>query len=89
MATRPSLGTLRLAVLSALWCVVASSGKSKVPEAFVNLVFKIYQADTDCSFPAGARELIFPAGIGGTFMGALTENYVAQQLSAIGYPLHY
>ena len=29
------------------------------------------------------------AGIGGTFVGALTENYVAQQLSAIGYPLHY
>lgn len=22
-------------------------------------------------------------------MGALTENYVAQQLSAMGYPLHY
>ena len=57
-------------------------------EAFVNpSAFKIYQADTGLLVSkAGAQRA---AGIGGTFMGALTENYVAQQLSAIGYPLHY
>ena len=60
-------------------------------EAFVNpSAFKIYQADTGLLVSkAGAQRADILAGIGGTFMGALTENYVAQQLSAMGYPLHY
>ena len=60
-------------------------------EAFVNpSSFKIYQADTGLLVSkAGAQRADILSGIGGTFMGALTENYVAQQLSAIGYPLHY
>lgn len=60
-------------------------------EAFVNpSSFKIYQADTGLLVSkAGAQRADILAGIGGTFVGALTENYVAQQLSAIGYPLHY
>ena len=60
-------------------------------EAFVNpSSFKIYQADTGLLVSkAGAQRADILAGIGGTFMSALTENYVAQQLSAIGYPLHY
>ena len=59
--------------------------------AFVNpSAFKIYQADTGLLVSkAGAQRADILAGIGGTFMGALTENYVAQQLSAMGYPLHY
>lgn len=60
-------------------------------EAFVNpSAFKIYQADTGLLVSkAGAQRADILAGIGGAFMGALTENYVAQQLSAMGYPLHY
>ena len=60
-------------------------------EAFTNLsAFKIYQADTGLLVSkAGAQRADILAGIGGTFMGALTENYVAQQLGALGYPLHY
>lgn len=60
-------------------------------EAFVNpSAFKIYQADTGLLVSkAGAQRADILAGIGGTFMGAITENYVAQQLSAMGYPLHY
>ena len=60
-------------------------------EAFVNpSSFKIYQSDTGLLVSkAGAQRADILAGLGGTFMGALAENYVAQQLSALGYPLHY
>ena len=34
-------------------------------------------------------ELKVVSGEGNTFMGAVTENYVAQQLSANGYDLYY
>ncbi len=60
-------------------------------EAFASpSVFKIYQADTGLLVSkAGAQRADVLSGLGGTFMGALTENYVAQQLDALGYPLHY
>ena len=60
-------------------------------EAFVNpAAFKIYQADTGLLVSkAGAQRADILNGLGGTFMGALTENYVAQQLDALDYPLHY
>ncbi len=52
--------------------------------------FKIYQADTGLLVSkVGAQRADVLSGLGGTFMGALTENYVAQQLAALGYPLHY
>ena len=35
------------------------------------------------------HEFAVLSGEGNTFMGALTENYVAQQLAAKGYPLYY
>ena len=60
-------------------------------EAFVNpSAFKIYQADTGLLVSkAGAQRADILAGIGGTFMGALTENYVAQSLKANGHRLFF
>lgn len=60
-------------------------------EAFVNpSSFKIYQADTGLlASKAGVQRADVLSGIGGTFMGALAENYVAQQLVARRYALHY
>lgn len=60
-------------------------------EVYVNpAAFKIYQSDVGLlTSKAGVQRADVLNGIGSTFMGALTENYVAQQLAANGYPLHY
>ncbi len=60
-------------------------------EAFVNpSAFKLYQADTGLLVSkAGAQRADILSGVGSTFTGALAENYVAQQLAARAYPLHY
>ena len=73
-----------------LHCTLAETVESPL-EAFVSPdSFKIYQADTGLLVSkAGAQRADILSGLGGTFMGALTENYVAQQLAAAGYPLHY
>ncbi|GHV73348.1 ATPase [Spirochaetia bacterium] len=54
--------------------------------------FKLYMADVGMltmksAFPQGM--ILSNLAIDNTFLGALTENYVAVSLNALGYPLYY
>ena len=71
-------------------CTLASMIESPL-EAFVDPAsFKVYLSDTGLLVSkTGAQRADILAGLGSTFAGALTENCVAQELSAKGYPLHY
>lgn len=52
--------------------------------------FKLYMGDTGLLVTkAGISGQTILSGEGNLFMGAVTENYVAQQLAAKGYPLYY
>lgn len=52
--------------------------------------FKIYMADIGLLvMKSGISAQTILSGEGNLFMGAVTENYVAQQLAAKGYPLYY
>lgn len=52
--------------------------------------FKLYLADVGLlTMKSGISQQTVLAGEGNTFMGAVTENYVAQQLAAKGYDLYY
>jgi len=54
--------------------------------------FKLYLADTGLlTMRSGIapQTLLSPMASDQTFLGALTENYVAQALTAAGHPLHY
>ncbi|MEG1822946.1 MAG: ATP-binding protein [Clostridiales bacterium] len=52
--------------------------------------FKLYMGDVGLlTMKSGISQQTVLSGAGNVFMGALTENYVAQQLIAKGYKLHY
>lgn len=52
--------------------------------------FKLYMADVGLlTAKSGISQQTVLSGAGNTFMGALTENYVAQQLASKGYDLYY
>lgn len=52
--------------------------------------FKLYMADVGLLvMQSGISQATVLSGADNTFMGAVTENYVAQQFSAKGYPLYY
>jgi len=52
--------------------------------------FKLYMGDVGLlAMKAGLSQQTILSGEGNTFMGAVTENYVAQQLIVKGYPLYY
>lgn len=52
--------------------------------------FKLYMGDVGLlTAKSGLSQQTILSGEGNTFMGAVTENYVAQQLAANGYDLYY
>lgn len=52
--------------------------------------FKLYMGDVGLlAMKAGISKQTILSGEGNLFMGAVTENYVAQQLTAKGYSLYY
>ena len=52
--------------------------------------FKIYMGDVGLlTMKSGISQQTVLSGEGNTFMGAVTENFVAQQLAAKNYDLHY
>ena len=52
--------------------------------------FKLYMGDVGLlAMKSGISQQTVLSGEGNAFMGALTENYVAQQLAAKGYDLYY
>lgn len=52
--------------------------------------FKLYMGDVGLLVAkSGLSVATILHGDGNLFMGAVTENYVAQQLTALGYPLYY
>lgn len=52
--------------------------------------FKLYMGDVGLLvMKSGVSQQTILSGEGNTFMGAVTENYVAQQLAAKGYDLYY
>ena len=52
--------------------------------------FKLYMGDVGLlSVQSGLSQVTVLSGAENTFMGAVTENYVAQQFAAKGYPLYY
>lgn len=52
--------------------------------------FKLYMGDVGLlTMKSGISQQTVLSGEGNTFMGAVTENYVAQQLAAQGYDLYY
>ena len=52
--------------------------------------FKLYMGDVGLlTIKSGISQQTVLSGEGNTFMGAVTENYVAQQLTAKGYDLYY
>ncbi len=52
--------------------------------------FKLYMGDVGLlTLKAGLSQQTVLSGEGNTFMGAVTENYVAQQFTAKGYDLYY
>lgn len=52
--------------------------------------FKLYMGDVGIlTAKSGLSQQTILSGEGNTFMGAVTENYVAQQLAAKGYDLYY
>ena len=52
--------------------------------------FKLYMGDVGLlTMKSGLSQQTVLSGEGNTFMGAVTENYVAQQLAARGYDLYY
>lgn len=71
-------------------CTQAEQVESPL-EAFMNpSSFKLYLSDTGLLVSkAGVQRADVLSGLGGTFMGSLAENYVAQQLAALGHSLHY
>lgn len=52
--------------------------------------FKLYMGDVGLlTMKSGLSQQTVLSGEGNTFLGAVTENYVAQQLAAKGYDLYY
>lgn len=52
--------------------------------------FKLYMGDVGLlAMKSGISQQTVLSGAGNTFMGAVTENYVAQQFAAKGYDLYY
>ncbi len=52
--------------------------------------FKLYMGDVGLlTMKSGISQQTVLSGEGNTFMGAVAENYVAQQLAAKGYDLYY
>ena len=52
--------------------------------------FKLYMGDVGLlTAQSGLSQATVLSGAENTFMGAVTENYVAQQFAAKGYPLYY
>ena len=52
--------------------------------------FKLYMGDVGLlTVQSGLSQITVLSGSENTFMGAVTENYVAQQFAAKGYPLYY
>lgn len=52
--------------------------------------FKLYMGDVGLlTMKSGILQQTILSGMGNTFLGALTENYVATQLTALGYDLYY
>jgi len=73
-----------------LKCQRISQAVEPIP-AYADLsAFKLYMGDVGLlTLKAGLSQQTVLSGEGNTFMGAVTENYVAQQLAAKGYPLYY
>lgn len=59
--------------------------------AYVDLsAFKLYSSDVGLlAAQSGLSQDTILSGAGNVFMGAMTENYVAQQFAASGLPLYY
>lgn len=73
-----------------LKCQRIEHGYEPIP-AYVDLSsFKLYMSDVGIlTMKASLPHHIILSGEGNTFLGALTENYVAMQLKAKGYDLYY
>lgn len=73
-----------------LKCQRISQAVEPIP-AYADLsAFKLYMGDVGLlTLKAGLSQQTVLSGEGNTFMGAVTENYVAQQFAAKGYPLYY
>lgn len=59
--------------------------------AYVDLsAFKLYSSDVGLlAMQSGMSQETILSGTGNLFMGAMTENYVAQQFVSLGLPLYY
>lgn len=59
--------------------------------AYIDLsAFKLYSSDVGLlAAQSGLSQDTILSGAGNLFMGAMTENYVAQQFAALGLPLYY
>jgi predicted AAA+ superfamily ATPase len=76
----------------ALKCVRVKSGNMPVSVYAEPDFFKLYLSDVGLlTYKSGisASLLLGDIGFDNEFVGGLVENYVAQQLAALGYPLYY
>lgn len=76
----------------ALKCVRVKSGNMPVSVYAEPDFFKLYLSDVGLlTYKSGisASLLLGDIGFDNEFVGGLVENYVAQQLTALGYPLYY
>ncbi|MEG1847133.1 MAG: ATP-binding protein [Lachnospiraceae bacterium] len=73
-----------------LKCQKTEQGNEPV-SAYVDLAsFKLYMCDVGLLvMKSGIMQQTILSGMGNTFLGAVTENYVATQLAANGYDLFY
>lgn len=71
-------------------CPKAEQGNEPVASYADLSSFKLYMGDTGLLvLKSGIMQHTILSGEGNTFMGALTENYVATQLASIGFDLYY
>ncbi len=62
----------------------------RINQAYEPIAFKLYMGDVGLlTMKSGISQQTVLSGEGNTFIGAVTENYVAQQLTAKGYDLYY
>lgn len=71
-------------------CQKISQATEPIPVYADLSAFKLYMGDVGLLvMKSGISQQTILSGAGNTFMGALTENYVAQQLVVKGYDLYY
>ncbi len=86
---RASIEWLSLAGV-VLNCQRISQAVEPIPVYADLSAFKLYMGDVGLlTLKAGISQQTVLSGEGNLFMGAVTENYVAQQLTAKGYGLYY